>query len=187
MDKRSLKEYRIWKAMKARCYAPSQRNSYYQKDGIKVCPQWKNNFEQFMADMGKIPGDDYSIERIDITKDYCPENCKWIPKNQQPINRRNTIWITHEGETKTLKDWARHFGIEYTTLRKRVLVQNVPFEKAIDPKNFDRCVEIDGERHTVTEWCRIKGLHQGDVFSRIHRGWSKIDAIQTPIKKLNKI
>ena len=186
MNRKNLKEYRIWKAMKSRCSSKCYKDSYYQKEGIKVCEEWKNSFEQFLEDMGKIPGDDYSIERIDIRKDYCPENCKWIPMRDQPINRRNTLWYAHDGETLTLKEWSRRLGINYDTLRARVVRRNIPFEIAINESNFDKTVEIDGERHTVTEWCRIKKINSGDVLSRINRGWSKVDAILVPIK-CNKI
>lgn len=116
MNKRTMKEYRIWKAMKSRCYAPSQNKGYYKKDHIQVCDRWKHNFDAFLADMGPIPSDDYSIERIDVSKDYCPENCKWIPMRDQPKNRRNSKMYTINGETACLKDWARRFGIKYTTL-----------------------------------------------------------------------
>ena len=186
MNKRNLKEYRIWKAMKSRCNAPCYKDSYYQKDGIKVCPEWDNSFEQFLSDMGEIPGEEYSIERIDVRGDYCPENCKWIPMKEQPVNRRTTLWFTHNGETKSLKEWSRVFGINYDTLRARVIRKNIPFEIAIDESNFDRTVEIDGEKHTVTEWCNIKNINAGDVFSRINRGWSKEDAILIPIKSLTR-
>lgn len=134
MNKKQIKEYRIWRAMKARCYAPSNANStkqYYQQDGIQVCDRWRNSYEAFIADMGKIPGDDYSIERIDIHGDYCPENCKWIPMNEQQKNRRNSKMYTIDGKTMCLKDWARHFGISYTALHKRVSYRGYSFEESI--------------------------------------------------------
>ena len=89
--KKALKEYRIWKAMKSRCYSPSQTNGYYKKDNIQVCERWRNSFENFIEDMGMMPDENYSIERIDYTKDYCPENCKWILQTEQPKNRRNIL------------------------------------------------------------------------------------------------
>ena len=89
MNKKSMKEYRIWRAMKARCYSPcNQNDGYYQKENIQVCDRWKNSFQNFLEDMGKIPSNDYSIERIDYRKDYCPENCKWIKFSEQSKNRR---------------------------------------------------------------------------------------------------
>ena len=41
------REYRAWKAMKARCYAPSTRTTYKEKE-IKVCDEWLNNFDEFI-------------------------------------------------------------------------------------------------------------------------------------------
>lgn len=186
MNKRSLREYRCWLAMKSRCYSPSNIKGYYKKDNIQVCDRWKNSFENFMKDMGEIPGENYSIERIDVTKDYCPENCKWIPMNEQPINRRNCFFFTYNGETKNLKEWSRVLNINYDTLRGRVIRRNIPFEIAINQSNFDNRVNLNGELHTVTEWCEIKKLNSGDVFSRIHRGWSKEKALTYKTEEIKK-
>lgn len=131
MNKRTMKEYRIWKAMKARCYAKSQNKGYYKQFGIKVCDKWLHDFEAFLTDMGKMPSEEYSIERIDVHGDYCPENCKWIPMKDQPKNRSNSLFFTYGGKTMCLKDWARYFGIKYTTLYRRVIKENKPFETAI--------------------------------------------------------
>ena len=116
MNKKSMKEYRIWKAMKSRCYAPSQNKGCYKQFGIQVCDRWRNDFEAFLQDMGSIPGEDYSIERLDVHKDYCPDNCIWIPMKDQPKNRSTTIFITLGEKTMCLKDWAREIGVKYSTL-----------------------------------------------------------------------
>ena len=176
MNRKSMKEYRIWKAMKARCYAPSNKDSYYQKDGIKVCDRWLNDFEQFYSDMGAIPGDDYSIERIDYNKDYCPENCIWIPFKDQQKNRRNVPTYFYNGETRCLKEWCRILNISYDRTRQRIRM-GLSFEDAIKDDPYNRLVLINGESKTVTEWCKYFNLNDGDVFSRIKRGWDKVDAI----------
>ena len=119
MQKRSIKEYRIWKAMKSRCYAPSQTKGYYKQNHIKVCDRWRNSFEAFIEDMGPMPGSNYSIERIDVLKGYAPDNCKWIPQQEQPKNRCNTIWFDLNGKRMCLKDVARKTGIKYVTLYMR--------------------------------------------------------------------
>ena len=130
MAKRQMKEYRIWKAMKARCYAPSQNKGYYKQNHIQVCDRWRNDFETFLSDMGSIPGEDYSIERIDVMGDYCPENCTWIPMRDQPKNRSNSKMFTHDGITMCAKDWARRYGIKYGTFMGR-LYKGISFEQAI--------------------------------------------------------
>lgn len=131
MNKKTMKEYRIWRGMKARCYAPSSTKGYYKQFGIKVCDRWLHDFDAFLSDMGRIPSDEYSIERIDVRGDYCPENCKWIPMRDQPKNRSSSRFFTYNGMTKCLKDWARYFGIKYTTLYQRIVRNNKPFEIAI--------------------------------------------------------
>lgn len=176
MNKKALKEYRIWKSMKSRCYSPSQTKGYYKKDNIQVCERWKNSFENFIEDMGMMPSEEYSIERIDYNKDYCPENCKWILQKEQSKNRRNILIYTYDGKTMILKDWARYLGLSYSMLHKRIK-KGVPFEQAIKPDCYGRLVEINGEKKTVSEWCEFYNLNKGDVFSRINRGWSREDAL----------
>ena len=178
MKKRDLRTYRIWLAMKARCYAPSNKNTgYYQKDGIQVCEEWRNSYEKFMEDMGEPTCENPSIERKDNLKDYCKENCIWIPAKEQSKNRRNCLMYEYNGETKNLKDWARYFNMNYDTLRARIVKYGLSFEDAIKDDPYDRLVEINGENKTVTEWCNFFGINAGSVFSRISDGWSKVDAI----------
>ena len=119
MNKKTLKSYRIWKAMKSRCYSPAQTRGYYKTDHIIVCDRWLHSYETFMEDMGPIPGNDYSIERIDVHGNYCPENCKWILQKDQPKNRRNTIHAFVDGEEVCLKEAARRLNINYSTLHKK--------------------------------------------------------------------
>lgn len=176
MNKKSMKEYRIWRAMKARCYAPSCSNLYYQKDGIKVCDRWRNSFENFIADMGAIPGNDYSIERIDIYKDYCPENCKWILMSEQQKNRRNVPIYTYKGESHCLSEWAKILGFNLARARGRIR-RGYSFEEALQDDLYNRQITINGETRQIYEWCTYYGINAGDVYSRIHRGWSKEDAI----------
>lgn len=186
MNKKSMKEYRIWKAMKARCYSPSCKNvGKYQQFGIQVCDRWRNDFNAFLSDMGKIPGNDYSIERIDYTKDYCPENCKWIPLNEQQKNRSNVPTYTYNGETHCLKEWSKILGFNLDCVRGRIR-RGMSFEKAISGDVYHRQIFINGESKTVREWCDVFGLKPGSVYSRIHRGASPIDALtinQEAIKK----
>lgn len=176
MNKKSMKEYRIWKAMKSRCYSPSQKDSYYQRDGIKVCDRWIHNFKAFLQDMGPMPANDYSIERIDIYGDYCPENCIWIPEKDQKKNRRNVPIYSYNNENHCLKEWSEILGFNLDCVRGRIR-RGMSFEEAITNDPYYRIVEINGEKKTVTEWCIFYHLNAGSVFSRINRGWSKVDAI----------
>jgi hypothetical protein len=81
------KTHGIWASMKSRCLNPNVPTyKYYGGRGIRVCESWMR-FENFYRDMGDCPPG-YSIERRDVNGDYHPDNCEWIPRNQQAKNRR---------------------------------------------------------------------------------------------------
>lgn len=42
---------------------------------------------------------------------------------------------------------------------------------------------INGERHTISEWCKIYNIKVATVNARIRKGWGSIKAITTPVKR----
>lgn len=84
--------YRIWKAMKDRCLREKNVGyKYYGGRGITICGEWKNDFITFY-DWAMANGytDELTIERIDVDGNYCPENCTWIPFEEQAKNTRRS-------------------------------------------------------------------------------------------------
>ena len=82
-------EYKIWKGMKQRCTNPNHKKwKDYGGRGIKVCDRWLVSYENFLMDMGRKPGPEYSIDRINNNGDYEPSNCRWATDSQQMKNRR---------------------------------------------------------------------------------------------------
>lgn len=118
-DKHSSRSYKIYWGMIQRTTNPDNYSyKYYGARGIKVSPSW-DTFEAFYADMGDPPLD-HSIDRIDPRKDYFKENCKWSPRKVQDRSRTNNRWLTYNGETKIMTDWAKHFNIPDHVFRSRI-------------------------------------------------------------------
>lgn len=85
--------YRIWKNIKSRCYNPNSEYYYcYGEKGIKMCNEWRNDFEAFYNWSMKngydknAPFMECTIDRINVDDNYCPENCRWVDKFVQAMN-----------------------------------------------------------------------------------------------------
>ena len=82
-------EYHSWDAMIQRCTNPNNPGfEKYGGLGIAVCDRWKNSFINFITDMGLKPAVGYSIDRIDGSKGYSPENCRWADWHTQSVNTK---------------------------------------------------------------------------------------------------
>jgi hypothetical protein len=121
----------VWSQMIQRCYNP---NNHKYKDyggrGIKVCDRWRYSFENFYEDMGEVP-EGLTLDRKDNDGDYTPENCHWATMKEQQNNRRDNVWITHAGETKTRTQWERSLGMKLGTLNNRLNRDGWSIKKAL--------------------------------------------------------
>ena len=148
------KESRLYlrhRNMIARCYYPTSKDyPKYGARGTTVCDRWrfgengKSGFECFYEDMGDIPFDGATLDRIDGTKGYSKENCRWATLEQQANNKKTSRLLTVNGETLTIKQWSRISGVGDKTILYR-LKHGVPPEKAVFMKP-DRSTAL-GERH----------------------------------------
>lgn len=116
--------YRIWKAIKNRVTnknAPDFQK-WYGSRGITICEEWKNDFMAFYRwAMANGYNDTLSIDRIDVNSDYTPNNCRWATTKQQNRNTRQNIFLTYNGETHCLADWAGILGIKRQVLQQRYI------------------------------------------------------------------
>ena len=116
-------ELSVWIAMRSRCRdSKVQCFNGYGGRGIKVCERWdcEYGFENFLADMGKRPSADHSIDRIDNNGDYCPEHCRWSTRSEQAQNRRSSRMLTMDGKTQCMSAWAKEYGMTRFLLYSRL-------------------------------------------------------------------
>jgi len=132
-------EYRIWSGMIKRC-TNEKCKAYknYGGRGIRVCERWLK-FENFLADMGERP-EGKTLDRYPNNDgNYEPGNCRWATPKEQNNNRRDNMFVHHNGAHKTLQQLADEFDINPATLRSR-LVSGLPLEAAltVKPKRGNR-------------------------------------------------
>lgn len=179
--KSKMLEYKRWKAMKSRCYSLSATKGNYKENNIQVCEEWINSFEQFFYDMGKCP-EGYTLERIDNLKNYSKENCIWANVTTQVKTRSSfNDYITYNGKTMVLKDWAKEFDIKYTTLYQRIYRSGLTFEEAIQKDPFNKLITIGIESKPMKKWCEIYEIDFNLVNNRINKyNWKPIEALSIP-------
>lgn len=113
--------HNIWLAMKGRCNNPNN-SSYknYGGRGIKVCEEWNDFITFYNWSMNNGYDDSLTIDRINVDGNYEPQNCTWADSITQANNTRRNHYLTYNGETKTMSEWARCKNMTYSTLRARI-------------------------------------------------------------------
>ena len=135
----------IYHTMLARCYnSEHQRYKEYGAKGVVVCKEWRNSeivmgvkpvskgwlaFKEWALSNGY--NDTLTIDRIDNTKGYSPDNCRWVTPKEQANNRTNNRIYTISGRTQTLAQWCTELGKRYDTTFAR-LKRGWSIEKALD-------------------------------------------------------
>lgn len=114
-------EYATWKSMKDRCFNPGATSfPHYGARGITVCDRWRDSFANFLADMGKKPTPQHSIERNDVNGNYEPSNCRWATNMEQHRNTRANHFLEFRGESLTIIGWSERLGIDARTIETRI-------------------------------------------------------------------
>lgn len=117
--------YEIWRQMHRRCYGENTKAyKHYGGRGITICEEWKEyeKFREWAVSCGY--NDSLTIDRIDVNRNYCPENCRWATAKQQANNRRSNHNIEYMGEIHTVSEWADIFGVKQTHLWKALSKNN---------------------------------------------------------------
>lgn len=113
--------YKSWISMRQRCENPNNSAFHlYGGAGIFVCERWQS-FDKFLEDMGQRP-EGCTLDRVDGSKGYSPDNCRWATPLEQSANTRQSILVSAFGETKTITQWSKDQRciVSNATLAKRI-------------------------------------------------------------------
>lgn len=125
--------YGSWKGMVRRGNNPDDKDYYrYGAIGRDVCDRWLDpiaGFWNFVEDMGPKEDESFTLDRIDNSKGYYPENCRWTDKTTQVFNRD---YNQRPGVTKAIIRGKEKWRVQMSFQNKRVLARTVnTYEEAV--------------------------------------------------------
>lgn len=138
----------IFQSMKRRCYEVNNISySYYGARGITVCKEWledPNSFYEWALEHGYE--DTLTIDRIDVNKEYEPDNCRWISNEENAKWKRSSheIWIDIYCDTES--GWSVKIGRSrgWFNSMKRLYGFDYTYRKLLD-----RIEELGGIRKVM--------------------------------------
>lgn len=77
--------------------------------------------------MGEPTPPKTELDRIDGTKGYYKENCRWATHQENNANRTALRMLTYDGKTMCIAHWEKYLGVKLETLRKKLR-----FDRPID-------------------------------------------------------
>lgn len=151
--------HKIWESMHVRCEC-EKHGSYETYKDKPICKQWHKkprgkkqtgffNFVVWAIKNGYQ--ENLSLDRIDNSKGYSPENCRWATIKEQARNTTKNVWIEYRGQKKILCEWCEELGIPQVKIQHTVKRHNLTYAEA-----FDRHLYYRYNPHTYT-WERITG------------------------------
>ena len=132
------KFYGVYKTIKSRC-TNKNTNCYQNYGGRGIKFLWKD-FKHFRDDMFAdyekhiATNENTSIDRIDNDGNYCKENCRWVTRKEQNMNKRTNDNYTINGVTKCRSEWAREYGLTPQRVSARINRDGWTIEQALGTK-----------------------------------------------------
>jgi hypothetical protein len=104
-----------------RCHGNGEayNHRWYKNAGVTVAPAWRTDYKNFLADMGECPNG-FGLDRIDNTKGYQADNCRWVTPLENKRNMSNNRLVTIDGETRIVAEWCEIFGVRPNVVYQRI-------------------------------------------------------------------
>lgn len=168
------KPLQAWRSMIGRCHNPNDRRypSFGQK-GIQVSPLWRDNYPQFLKDVGPAPSPLHWLVRLDSSQNYAPGNMAWLTPQYAALLKKRTRFIPLNGRKSPLILLAKEAGKpQVTTLE---MVRRVSTHSATIEALQLTC---QGETLPLSEWANRTRLPL--LWDRLRRGWSPEQMLGLP-------
>lgn len=83
------------------------RSFRYTEKGKKIgwSEEW-TKFENFYNDMRDSYIDGYRLIRVDKSKPFSKDNCKWVSDDELALYKEQTLLIEYNGQKLSIKEWA---------------------------------------------------------------------------------
>lgn len=127
------------------------------------------------------------------------ERCRNPKTKEYPCYGGRGIKVCDEwlNNFQAFYDWAMVNGYDETAPRGQCTIDRIDNDGNYCPENCrwttakvqanntrrTRFIELDGERHSVTEWARRLGINQSTISMRLNKyGWSAEKALRTEVR-----
>lgn len=112
----------IYAALWRRCYNVHHEHwNLYGKQKIGICDEWLNDFYSFVEwSLENGYANHLTLDKIDNSKNYGPDNCRWATKQEQANNRKDTRHFIYNGRDMTTRQIADEVGVPRQLLINRI-------------------------------------------------------------------
>lgn len=128
----------IYGKMTSRCENENDNSyRYYGAKGISVCEEWHDylEFERWSISHGYEEG--LTIDRIDPTDNYCPENCRWVNREFNSRFKSTTNVIEVNGIVMSGKQWSERLGLGINEINRKIRERGIEYTKRFIKERID--------------------------------------------------
>lgn len=112
-------EFKAYHQAKDRCTNPNYHA--YPAYGGRGIEFRFDSVQQFIDHIGRRPTARHTLDRIDVNGHYEAGNVRWVTMHDQNRNRTDHRYITLDGTTKCVADWADALGVSSDMVSDRMV------------------------------------------------------------------
>lgn len=166
-------EFDVLRSAIARCGPNGHRE--YAGRGIRVCQEWLDDPRAFVSHVGLRPSPAHTLDRIDVNGHYEPGNVRWTTWAVQQRNKRNNVFLTANGKTQCIQDWATETGLARKTIEHRLHVLKLSPEQVVDTQRQAAgrpkvLLTHNGKTQCLKDWALELGLNPATLTVRRKKG-----------------